>query len=77
MKIEFLTNCFCSEGSHESSSVDGNMTQSILQFTPAMAHLGARLRCSASNPLTPQQAELSSDWQLNISCKSADWQTVK
>ena len=28
------------EGSHESSSVDGNVTESVLQFTPRMRHLG-------------------------------------
>ena len=58
----------CSEGSHESSSVDGNVTQSILHFTPSMNHLGRMLRCSASNPLVPH-TDLTSEWHLNISCE--------
>ena len=58
----------CSEGSHESSSVDGNLTQSILHFTPSMNHLGRMLRCSATNNLV-QHPELTSEWLLNISCE--------
>jgi len=54
------------EGSHETSSVDGNVTESILQFTPRMKHIGKVLRCKASNPLV-EKKDIFSDWPLNIS----------
>ena len=60
---------FITEGSHETSSVDGNVTESILQFTPRMKHIGKVLRCKASNPLV-EKKDIFSDWPLNISCKS-------
>jgi len=56
------------EGSHETSSLDGNgnRTQSILQFTPAMRHIGKTLRCKASNSQVPGK-DIFADWHLNIS----------
>jgi len=54
------------EGSHESSSVDGNITESQLQFTPRMRHLGKVLRCKATNPLVAK-VDIFADWPLNIS----------
>ena len=57
--------------------MDGNVTQSILQFTPAMSHLDGLLRCSASNPLTPHHQDISADWQLNISCEYYLWWEVE
>lgn len=54
------------EGSHESSSVDGNITESLLEFLPTMRHLGKVLRCRASNPLVTK-VDIFADLALNIS----------
>ena len=43
-------------------------SQSILQFTPTMKHIGKVLVCKASNSQVPGK-DIQDDWHLNISCE--------
>ena len=50
-------------------------SQSILQFTPTMKHIGKVLVCKASNSQVPGK-DIQDDWHLNISCKFLSRNTI-
>lgn len=53
----------------EYTSSDGNVTTSVVTFTPSAADHGSNIACRATNPSMDSESAEEDNWQISVQCE--------
>lgn len=53
----------------EYTSSDGNVTTSVVTFTPSASDHGSNIACRATNPSMDSESAEEDNWQIAVQCK--------